>query len=146
MDQTPKNEWWKNIDPNKPKDPNKITKGTLRKAMRSKCLDDCCAGLENECRDCLVPDCTLFPFRRGPHADEPGNRTSKKNIWRAIREKCLNCSAYSWKDVATCKIPNCVLYPFRFGKALSRVTAKDVAGDPELDLELDNDPDEDDEE
>ena len=40
------------------------------KAIRAKCLD-CSGGMPSEVRDCLVPDCALFPFRFG------------KNPWRA---------------------------------------------------------------
>jgi len=49
-----KNEWWKNVDPNKPKDPNKISKGMLRKAMRAMCLNNCCAGQQTEVVECTV--------------------------------------------------------------------------------------------
>jgi len=35
---------------------------------------------------------------------------------RAIRVKCLDCSAGQWSEVARCVIPDCALYPYRFGK------------------------------
>jgi len=126
-----KNEWWKNVDPNKPKDPNKISKGMLRKAMRAMCLNNCCAGQQTEVVECTVEDCTLFPFRRGGALNEPGNRTEKRNIWRAIREKCLNCSSYFNPGVARCDRIECELYPYRFGKALSQVTKRDIAREME---------------
>ena len=44
------------------------------KAIREKCLQDCCAGLANEVRDCLCPSCALYPFRFG------------KNPYRTKRE------------------------------------------------------------
>ena len=44
------------------------------KAIREKCLQDCCAGLSNEVRDCLCPSCALYPFRFG------------KNPYRTKRE------------------------------------------------------------
>ncbi len=39
----------------------------------------------------------------------------KLNRRRAIRQKCLNCSAWSTKDVAECPMTDCALYPFRMG-------------------------------
>ena len=44
------------------------------KAIREKCLQDCCAGLVNEVKDCLCPSCPLYPFRFG------------KNPYRTKRE------------------------------------------------------------
>ncbi len=35
---------------------------------------------------------------------------------KAIRAKCLDCSAGSAHEVKHCVIPECPLYPFRFGK------------------------------
>lgn len=46
------------------------------KAIREKCLNDCCAGDRNEVENCLCPTCPLFPFRMG------------KNPFR--KEKVLN--------------------------------------------------------
>jgi len=40
---------------------------------------------------------------------------------RAIREKCIDCSGGSTKEVKLCVIPDCPLYPFRLGKNPSRV-------------------------
>ncbi|MCR4306927.1 MAG: hypothetical protein NUV42_03060 [Candidatus Yonathbacteria bacterium] len=134
MDQERK-EWWKHLDPNKPKNPNRVSKGALRKAMRSKCLDDCCVGQEVEVRECPVEDCRLYPFRRGARSDEPGNKATKKAIWAAIREKCMNCSSYSWAEVARCTHDWCILYPYRFGKALAKVTERDIDGAQEIDTE-----------
>lgn len=34
----------------------------------------------------------------------------------AIREKCLECSAWSFEEVRGCPSKDCSLYPFRFGK------------------------------
>jgi hypothetical protein len=39
---------------------------------------------------------------------------------KAIRQKCLECSAGSPNEVAICPIQTCALYPFRFGKDPSR--------------------------
>lgn len=38
------------------------------------------------------------------------------NRRRAIRLKCLDCSAWSWSEVENCEHKNCDLYPFRTGK------------------------------
>ena len=35
---------------------------------------------------------------------------------KAIRERCLNCSAWMPKEVRNCEFPDCSLYPFRSGK------------------------------
>lgn len=35
---------------------------------------------------------------------------------KAIRLKCLDCSAGSSNEVKLCVIPDCPLYPYRFGK------------------------------
>ena len=35
---------------------------------------------------------------------------------KAIRRKCLDCSAAQSIEVRRCVIPDCPLYPFRFGK------------------------------
>ena len=34
------------------------------KAIRAKCLD-CCAGSSNEVKLCAMPDCPLYPYRKG---------------------------------------------------------------------------------
>ena len=34
---------------------------------------------------------------------------------RAIRKKCLDCSANERKEVELCPIRHCPLFPFRFG-------------------------------
>ncbi len=40
----------------------------------------------------------------------------KLNRRQAIRERCLNCSAGSTKDVAECPMTDCPLYPLRMGR------------------------------
>ena len=35
---------------------------------------------------------------------------------KAIRAKCLDCCAGSYKEVSLCTARNCSLYPYRFGK------------------------------
>ena len=34
---------------------------------------------------------------------------------KAIRAKCLECSAGQYNEVRLCKIKNCALYEYRFG-------------------------------
>ena len=38
------------------------------------------------------------------------------SVLRAVRLKCLNCSAGSSKEVEQCPITDCALYPYRFGR------------------------------
>ena len=38
---------------------------------------------------------------------------------KAIREKCLECSAWNFTEVKGCPCTDCALHPFRFGKAHS---------------------------
>ena len=38
------------------------------------------------------------------------------NRRRAIREKCLNCSAWIPSEVRNCKFTNCALWPYRTGE------------------------------
>ena len=42
-----------------------------------------------------------------------GHKVITLNRRKAIREKCLNCSSWSNKEVSNCQIKNCHLYPFR---------------------------------
>ncbi len=46
---------------------------------------------------------------------------------KAIRLKCLDCSAGSSKEVKLCPVSDCVLWPYRFGKRPE--TAKRYYGD-----------------
>lgn len=39
---------------------------------------------------------------------------------KAIREKCLDCSGYSYAEVRRCQIQDCPLYVYRFGHNPSR--------------------------
>lgn len=40
---------------------------------------------------------------------------------KAIRAKCLDCSAYSAQEVRLCPVEKCALYPWRFGKRPSTI-------------------------
>jgi len=42
-----------------------------------------------------------------------GLKVIQLNRRKAIREKCLNCSNWSSREVLNCKIKDCHLYPFR---------------------------------
>ncbi|MCF8069238.1 MAG: hypothetical protein K9L30_11695 [Desulfobacterales bacterium] len=45
-----------------------------------------------------------------------GHKIVDLNRRKAIRERCLNCSAWVNKEVANCSFQYCVLYPFRSGQ------------------------------
>ena len=45
-----------------------------------------------------------------------GTKTKKLTAMSAIREKCLECSAWSQKEIRECNCSDCALWPFRFGK------------------------------
>jgi len=54
-----------------------------------------------------------------------GHKTVVLNRRRAIRERCLNCTAWSPKEVANCTFEDCPLHPFR--TAQGQQVAKDRA-------------------
>ena len=41
---------------------------------------------------------------------------SFKTPVKSIREKCLDCTAGSRKEIRLCTVIQCALYPYRFGK------------------------------
>ena len=41
---------------------------------------------------------------------------SFKTPVKSIREKCLDCTAGSRKEIRLCPVIECALYPYRFGK------------------------------
>ena len=45
-----------------------------------------------------------------------GSKIVNLNRRRAIRERCLNCSAWSTSEVLNCKFTECPLYQFRSGQ------------------------------
>jgi hypothetical protein len=45
-----------------------------------------------------------------------GPKVVDLNRRKAIRERCLNCSAWSFKEVENCSFIECPLYPFRTGQ------------------------------
>jgi hypothetical protein len=42
--------------------------------------------------------------------------TTKADILRAIRQKCLDCSCHQPSEVRDCPITACDLWPYRFGR------------------------------
>ena len=45
-----------------------------------------------------------------------GLETKTLSPSKAIRQKCLECSAWSVVEVSKCPARDCALFPFRFGK------------------------------
>jgi len=82
------------------------------KAIREKCVQDCCNGYTEEVDNCLVPYCELYPYRFGKIPED------KKNISlpKVIRAKCIECSGGIISEVDKCPITDCPLYHLRFGK------------------------------
>ncbi len=42
--------------------------------------------------------------------------TPKKQLWKVIREKCLDCCCGQQNEVKRCTAEKCPLYAFRMGK------------------------------
>ena len=40
---------------------------------------------------------------------------------KSIREKCLDCTNGSRKEIRLCTVVQCALYPYRYGKRPSKV-------------------------
>ena len=55
------------------------------------------------------------------------------NPVKAIREKCLECSNGSVREVELCPVTGCALYPFRFGKNPYR-TPRDMTEEQKKEL------------
>ena len=49
--------------------------------------------------------------------DEEFNRevSENRNVLRAIKLKCLDCSTYNINEIKECPVKNCPLFPFRNG-------------------------------
>lgn len=109
------------------------TRLTPNKAIRAYCLW-CCAGSKNEVRLCKKVDCELHPFRLGKspyhknskdqvnaetlqdgtQLPSPGDKN--RSLVKRIRNKCLDCSGGSTKEVNQCPFKDCDLHPYRMGK------------------------------
>jgi hypothetical protein len=57
-----------------------------------------------------------------------GHKVVELNRRQAIRERCLNCSAWSYVEVERCSHADCTLHPFRSGtgKQNARQRAKTI--------------------
>ena len=40
---------------------------------------------------------------------------------KAMRKKCIDCTAGSYKEIRLCMIVECAIYPYRFGRRPSKV-------------------------
>ena len=56
-----------------------------------------------------------------------GHKIINQNRRKAIREKCLNCSAWSYHEVEFCPFKDCQLYPYRTGKGRQDSKARSKA-------------------
>lgn len=57
--------------------------------------------------------------------DKNGNsKIVNLNRRRAIWERCMNCSAWSFKEVRNCSFKECQLFPFRTGKGKQDANAR----------------------
>ena len=53
-----------------------------------------------------------------------GTKIISINRRKTIREKCLNCSAWSYAEVTNCEFTDCDLYPFRTGRGKQNAKAR----------------------
>ena len=56
-----------------------------------------------------------------------GKKVVNLNRRRAVRERCLNCSEWSTREVTECVFGDCPLYPFRSGKGKQNAKARSRA-------------------
>jgi Zn-finger protein len=56
-----------------------------------------------------------------------GPKSFDLNRRKAIRERCLNCSGWSHKELANCTFSDCPLYPFRSGQGKQNPKARSKA-------------------
>jgi hypothetical protein len=54
-------------------------------------------------------------IRKSANASAKANPWSKRNVMRAIREKCLDCSCGQIVEVRNCTVEKCALFPYRLG-------------------------------
>jgi uncharacterized Fe-S cluster-containing radical SAM superfamily enzyme len=45
---------------------------------------------------------------------------------KAIRKKCLDCTAGSRKEIRLCPVVECALYPYRFGRRPSQAIVETI--------------------
>ena len=56
-----------------------------------------------------------------------GPKVIDLNRRKAVRERCLNCSGWSHKEVTNCIFTDCQLYPFRSGRGKQNAKARSKA-------------------
>ena len=56
-----------------------------------------------------------------------GSKVIDLNRRKAIRERCLNCSGWFYKEVTNCTFIYCPLYPFRSGQGKQNAKARSKA-------------------
>ena len=56
-----------------------------------------------------------------------GHKIVEINRRKAIRERCLNCTAWSYKRVVDCQYEYCSLHPFRTGEGRQNAKARSKA-------------------
>jgi hypothetical protein len=56
-----------------------------------------------------------------------GPKAANLNRRKAIRERCLNCSGWFFKEVSECEFSDCQLYPFRTGQGRQNPKARNKA-------------------
>lgn len=64
-------------------EPKKIL--TRAKAIRAKCLD-CSCGSQKEVRECVIPDCPLYPYRMGKNPYYKGNKKGNPKGVEALKK------------------------------------------------------------
>lgn len=70
-----------------------------------------------------------------PEKAKAEGKVFKTDLWKAIRAKCVDCSAGSFNEVSLCLVEDCSLYLYRYGKPLVKVKRGEVNPEPETDAE-----------
>ena len=72
-------------------------------AIREKCVQDCANGYTEAVDDCLIPYCSLYPYRFGSVPED------KKGVslLQVVHKKCIECSCGEEKRVESCNIKDC---------------------------------------
>jgi len=63
--------------------------------------------------------------------------TTKAQVLRAIRHKCLDCSCYQINEVRECALQGCALWPFRMGMDPNPAKGRGFAAAPHRAMILD---------
>ena len=56
-------------------------------------------------------------------------KVPKSQLWKAIKEHCLECSGGSAHERKLCPVERCPLWPYRNGHARKKSTTGDAIGD-----------------